>query len=66
MVTDLGGGGGGGGPGGGSGGGGGGTNSKSGRRSTKPQDDKDAQKTWETNETGMKLIGQQIKKLLIK
>ena len=45
---------------------GGGTNSKSGRRSTKPQDDKDAQKTWETNGTGMKLIGQQIKKLLIK
>ena len=55
-----------GGPGGGPGGGGVGTNSKSGRRSTKPQDDKDAQKTWETNGTGMKLIGQQIKKLLIK
>jgi len=39
-----------------------GTNSKSGRRSTKSPDDKDAQKTWETNGTGMKLIGQQIKK----
>jgi len=68
MVTDLGGGGGG-------GGGGGedqeeeegvGTNSKSGRRGTKPQDDKDAQKTWETNGTGMKLIGQQIEKLFMK
>jgi len=42
------------------------TNSEMGRSGAKPLDDKDAQKSQESNGTGMKIIGQQIKKLVTK